>query len=69
MPLYLYQASLRASHRSAAVKFVQPPRLRRREEQDRALAAFAIAALAGMLIRRESVPPGPRSISQRPCRP
>ena len=45
--------SLRASHRSAAAKFVQPPRLRRREEHDRALAAFATGALAGMLIRRD----------------
>ena len=34
-----------------------------------ALAVQAKAALAGMFIRRESVPPGPRSISQRPCRP
>jgi integrase len=32
-------------------KFAQPPRLRRREERDRALAAFAIGAMAGMLIR------------------
>jgi hypothetical protein len=32
---------------------VQPPRLRRREEHDRALAAFATGVLAGMLIRRD----------------